>query len=480
MLTELPGFPEWSGDSDRDAIIHDLFTEHCADLVRLAYLIVGDRDIAEDSVHEAFIAVYRDWNTLRDRSSLGAELRAAVISQCRTAQRGRSRWRRIDGDAIANDQALRILAVLRRMPERQREIIVCRYHLDLTEAQTAALLELEIGTVNRHARRALHRLQRDTDLIDVGAHVKWGLRSVVDGIQVSAADVAGLESEFIVGRASRPQRRAWRNQNWLVATCAVLALALAVAALSIIGGERGVPAIASLLDSASRPLTAADLVGVWRVDDDPTPIVWVLHANGTMAIWSAPEDVTRDRSEQGFAYTVVGGVLTLRWRDTCTASWALSEVVPGRLRADLVTTGSCGPRSLGRLSSVLTRVVPAATSEVKPKYVAGMPDRVQWLSALEGTWLLSGTGRLLAVDDAGHYVVSDDAGTVDDKGRVPLVEEGTVTLAADGSVVFTAKGEHCTRTYAPVRSDYATMDARLAHDSCGRLGGAADTWVRLD
>jgi RNA polymerase sigma factor (sigma-70 family) len=480
MLAELPRFPEWSGDSDRDAIIHDLFTEHCADLVRLAYLIVGDRDIAEDSVHEAFIAVYRNWNTLRGRSSLGAELRAAVISQCRTAQRGRSRSRRIDGDAIANDQALRILAVLRRMPERQREVIVCRYHLDLSEAQTAALLELEIGTVNRHAQRALQRLQRDTDLIDVGAHVKWGLRSVADGIQVSAADVAGLESEFIVGRASRPQRRAWRNQNWLVAACAVLALALAVAALSIVGGERGVPAIPALLDSASRPLTAADLVGVWRIDDDPRPIVWVLHANGTMAIWSSPEDLRRGRSEPGFAYSVKGDVLMLRWRDTCTASWALSVLAPGRLRADLETGASCGPRSPGWLSSVLTRVLPTAAGELRPKYIGGTLDRIQWLSSLTGTWLLSGTGRLLAVDDAGHYVVSDDAGTVDDKGRVPLVEEGTVTLAADGSAVFTAKGEHCTRTYASVRSDYATMDARLAQDSCGRLGGAADTWIRLN
>ena len=164
MLVELPGIPEWSSDSTRDEIIHDLFTDHCADLVRLAYLIVGDRDAAEESVHEAFIAVYRNWNNLRDRSSLGSQVRAAVINQCRTAQRDQSRSRRIDGDAIANDQALRMFAVLGRLPHRQREVVVCRYHLDLTEAQTAALLELEIGTVKRHAHRALQRLQRDKEL----------------------------------------------------------------------------------------------------------------------------------------------------------------------------------------------------------------------------------------------------------------------------------------------------------------------------
>ncbi len=467
-------------DSDRDAIIHDLFTEHCADLVRLAYLIMGDRDIAEESVREAFIAVYRNWNTLRDRSSLGSELRAAVISQCRTARRDRSRWRRIDGDAIADDQALRMFAVLRRLPQRQREVVVCRYHLDLTEAQTAALLELEIGTVNRTAHRALQRLRRDTDPIDVGSQAKWALGSVAGGLEVRDADVARLESEFIVGRSTRPQRLVRQRQNWLVTACAVLALALAVAALSIVGGERGMPATPSSSVSASRPLTAADLVGVWRVDDDPGPIVWVLRASGLMAIWSAPEDLRRDQPEQDFAYSVKGDVLTLRRRNTCTASWGLSVLAPGRLRAELVTGGSCGHRRPGWLSSVLTRVVPAAAGEVKPKYVGGTLERVQWVSALKGTWLLSGTGRLLAVDESGRYVVSDDAGTVDDRGRVPIVEQGTVTLAAEGSVVFTAKGEHCARTYAAVRSDYATMDARLAQDSCGRLGGAADTWIRLN
>jgi hypothetical protein len=219
---------------------------------------------------------------------------------------------------------------------------------------------------------------------------------------------------------------------------------------------------------------------VWRVDADPSPIVWVLKANGEVAIWSSPEDLRSDQSEQGFPYRLEGNLLTLRWRDTCTASWAVSVLASGRLGADWVSGGSCGPFSPWWLSSVLTPVVPAAAGEVKPKFIGGTLERVQWQSALKGTWLLSGTERLLAVDETGDYVVSDHAATVDDNGRVPLVEQGTVTLGADGSVVFAVKGEDCARTYAPVRSDYATMDARLAQDSCGRLGGAADTWIRLN
>lgn len=323
-------------------------------------------------------------------------------------------------------------------------------------------------------------IKDSSNLLDAHSQAKWALRSVAGGLEVSDADVARLESEFIVGRSSRPQRLVRPRQNWPVAACAVLALALALTALWAVGGGRGVPATPAPSALASGPLTAGDLVGVWRVDADPSPIVWVLDANGKAAIWSTPEDLRGDQSEQGFPYSLNGNVLTLRWRDTCTASWTISVVASGRLVADGVSGGSCGPFSHAWQSSVLTRVVPAAAGEVEPKYIGGTLERVEWLSALEGTWLLSGTGRLLAVDDAGHYVVSDGAATVDDKGRVPIVEQGIVAVRAEGAVVFTAKGEDCTRSYAPVRSDYATMDARLAQDSCGRLGGAADTWIRLN
>ena len=156
---------------DRDVVVHDLFVEHGRQLVRLAVLLVGDRGLAEEAVQEAFVAVYRNWDGVRDN------VRAAVVNQCRSAQRGLVRARRlrdrmgafqggmapVESDA-PTEEALRIAELVRRLPQRQREVVVCRYYLDLTEAQTAALLELEIGTVKRHAHRAIQRLHQDLEV----------------------------------------------------------------------------------------------------------------------------------------------------------------------------------------------------------------------------------------------------------------------------------------------------------------------------
>lgn len=158
---------------DRDVVVHDLFVEHGRQMVRLAVLLLGDRGLAEEAVQEAFVAVYRNWDGVRDKASLAGYVRAAVVNRCRSAQRGLVRARRlrdrmgsfreatapVDSDAVS-DEALRIAELVRGLPQRQREVVVCRYYLDLTEAQTAALLELEIGTVKRHAHRAIQRLHQ--------------------------------------------------------------------------------------------------------------------------------------------------------------------------------------------------------------------------------------------------------------------------------------------------------------------------------
>ena len=171
----LPGVP-----IGREEAVPILFRQHCADLVRLAYCLTGDRGAAEEAVQDAFVALYRNWSTLRDRSATLPYLRVAVVNRCRSVHRHRARTVQAsspltpdmasipgaDGEAVAHDEALRLAATVQQLPSRQREVVVCRYYLDLTERQTADLLEISVGSVKKHASRALARLH---DLLGVAS-----------------------------------------------------------------------------------------------------------------------------------------------------------------------------------------------------------------------------------------------------------------------------------------------------------------------
>jgi RNA polymerase sigma factor (sigma-70 family) len=61
--------------------------------------------------------------------------------------------------AVDTDEAARVAAAVRALPTRQREVVVARYYLGLSEAQTAQLLQVGLGSVKRHAHRALRTLQ---------------------------------------------------------------------------------------------------------------------------------------------------------------------------------------------------------------------------------------------------------------------------------------------------------------------------------
>jgi len=59
---------------------------------------------------------------------------------------------------IARDEAHALADGVRALPDRQREVTVCRYYLELSEAETAELLGISVGAVKRHAHRAREAL----------------------------------------------------------------------------------------------------------------------------------------------------------------------------------------------------------------------------------------------------------------------------------------------------------------------------------
>lgn len=154
------------GRRHRDEIIEDLFRHEYEGLLRMAYCIVYDRFTAEDIVMEAFCSLRLHWSGLRRTGSGLAYLRSAVINGSRSRirqlvrDRARPTWDAPVADdpssshAIARDVSDRLARAVRALPARQREVIVCRYYLELGEAETAELLGISAGSVKRHAHRA--------------------------------------------------------------------------------------------------------------------------------------------------------------------------------------------------------------------------------------------------------------------------------------------------------------------------------------
>jgi len=139
-------------------------------MVRLAYGLTGDAGHAEDLAQAAFARAYASWGRVRRAGDPDAYVRRIVIN----ANRSRLRRRRVaedlradladtlavqppSGEAGGADRSL--LDALGRLGPRQRAVVVLRYWLDLSEAETAAALGCSVGTVKSQASRALATLR---------------------------------------------------------------------------------------------------------------------------------------------------------------------------------------------------------------------------------------------------------------------------------------------------------------------------------
>lgn len=144
------------------------YRAHYRSLVRLASLLIDDVGTCEEVVQDAFVRVWHRHPVLRDPERLPAYLRSAVLNGARSHVRHAGVARRHsqaapgatagpEERALAGDDA-RVLAALRALPERQREVLALRYYLDLSETEIAATLGISAGSVKTHAHRGLQSL----------------------------------------------------------------------------------------------------------------------------------------------------------------------------------------------------------------------------------------------------------------------------------------------------------------------------------
>ena len=174
---DIPATPDAPGvpaDLDEPGI-DELYAHRRLPLVRLALLLVDDLPTAEDVVQDVFAALYRrHGERLTGLDNPDAYLRTSVVNTSRSVLRRRRTVRahvpEREGHAPSAEEPVllreehgEVIAALRQLTRRQREVLVLRYWSHLSEAQIADTLGLSRGAVKSTASRALAALRRQLE-----------------------------------------------------------------------------------------------------------------------------------------------------------------------------------------------------------------------------------------------------------------------------------------------------------------------------
>lgn len=139
----------------------DFYRRELDGQVRRAALLLGSDNLANDVVHDAFVAVYRRWDTLAEP---GPYLNVAVLNGCRGVHRRRSRDVRLlprlldRGNTPSEDE--RLDDVLARLPFNQRAAVVLRFYGGHTTDEIAQALQCANGSVGPWIDRALDKMRK--------------------------------------------------------------------------------------------------------------------------------------------------------------------------------------------------------------------------------------------------------------------------------------------------------------------------------
>jgi RNA polymerase sigma-70 factor (sigma-E family) len=161
-------------DAVREAEFRDFVVGRTPSLLGTAYLLTGDRAAAEDLLQASLTKAWAAWRRVSAADSPEAYVRRVMANTY--ASWWRRRWHgerptevlpeRVDGGdpTAAVDDRDALWRALGGLPRKQRAVLVLRYFEELSEAETAKVLGVSVGTVKSQASRALAKLRDDAAL----------------------------------------------------------------------------------------------------------------------------------------------------------------------------------------------------------------------------------------------------------------------------------------------------------------------------
>ncbi|MGV9765616.1 SigE family RNA polymerase sigma factor [Micromonospora tulbaghiae] len=179
-------------------------------LLRTAYLLAGDWATAEDLLQTALTKTYLAWKRLGGIDAIEPYARRVMVNT--STSWWRRRWhgerptevlperagvdeieQQLDRDALWRH--------LQALPARQRAVLVLRFYEDMSEAQTAALLEISPGTVKSQTSRALNTLRRR-----LGSEAALSLPTPADATPSAPTAPAAVGRSVPPARGAEPTR----------------------------------------------------------------------------------------------------------------------------------------------------------------------------------------------------------------------------------------------------------------------------------
>ena len=155
--------------TDRDAEFTAYLQARQARLLRTAYLLTGDQHTAEDLLQTAMAKLYLAWDRVHDRESVDAYVRRILVNEHNSLWRRPWRRREHPTDAVPEPAGVApsydegqgglLWSAVQGLPRKARAVLVLRYYEELSEAETADVLGISVGTVKSQTSRALARLR---------------------------------------------------------------------------------------------------------------------------------------------------------------------------------------------------------------------------------------------------------------------------------------------------------------------------------
>jgi len=143
---------------------------HARELGRLAYLLLGDHDAADDLTGDAFLVAWRQWDTVRSADRPLAYMRRVMVnlatSRIRRLIRERHGMVMFHPDATQltdgpdGAAVLDVRAALMRLPAGRRACLVLRYAFDVAEQDVAEMLGISVGTVKSQTSKGVEQFRR--------------------------------------------------------------------------------------------------------------------------------------------------------------------------------------------------------------------------------------------------------------------------------------------------------------------------------